>query len=67
VDWDGLTSGERRVASAVADGLTNVEAADRLFMSRHTVDFHLRSIFRKLDVSSRAELKNFVRDRTEAE
>ena len=54
--WDSLTDGEQRVVALVAEGLTNREAAARAFLSRHTVDFHLRQIFRKLNVSSRVEL-----------
>jgi DNA-binding CsgD family transcriptional regulator len=54
--WESLTSTERSVIELVADGLTNRETAERLFMSRHTVDFHLRSIFCKLGVNSRVEL-----------
>ncbi|HEY6697954.1 MAG TPA: helix-turn-helix transcriptional regulator [Acidimicrobiales bacterium] len=48
VGWESPTETERSVAALVAEGLTNGEAAERLFPSRHTVDFHLRSIFRKL-------------------
>jgi DNA-binding CsgD family transcriptional regulator len=54
--WEGLTGTERSVIDLVAAGLTNREAAERLFMSHHTVGFHLRSIFSKLGVSSRVEL-----------
>jgi DNA-binding CsgD family transcriptional regulator len=54
--WGSLTAGERRVALAVGEGLTNVQAADRLCLSRYTVDFHLRQTFRKLDIRSRVEL-----------
>jgi DNA-binding NarL/FixJ family response regulator len=58
--WDALTDNERGVAELIADGLTNREAAAKLFMSRHTVDSHLRSIFRRLDIHSRVDLARFV-------
>jgi DNA-binding CsgD family transcriptional regulator len=48
-----LTDTERQVALLVAEGLTNAEAGERMFLSRHTIDFHLRQIFRKLNVHSR--------------
>jgi transcriptional regulator of acetoin/glycerol metabolism/DNA-binding CsgD family transcriptional regulator len=51
-----LTATERSVASLVAEGLTNRQVGERLFMSRFTVDSHLRSIYRKLGVASRSEL-----------
>ncbi|AGZ38993.1 hypothetical protein AFR_03520 [Actinoplanes friuliensis DSM 7358] len=51
-----LTGAEVRVAVAVADGLSNKEAAERLFVSVKTVEFHLGNIFRKLDVRNRTEL-----------
>ncbi|GIF19618.1 DNA-binding CsgD family transcriptional regulator [Actinoplanes tereljensis] len=51
-----LTGAEIRVAVAVADGLSNKEAAERLFVSVKTVEFHLGNIFRKLDVRNRTEL-----------
>jgi DNA-binding CsgD family transcriptional regulator len=54
--WDSLTGAERTVIDLVTEGLTNREAAERLFLSRHTVGFHLRSIFSKLGVTSRVEL-----------
>jgi DNA-binding CsgD family transcriptional regulator/tetratricopeptide (TPR) repeat protein len=54
--WASLTDAERRVALTVAEGRTNLEAAAVLHLSRHTVDFHLRHIFRKLNLESRVEL-----------
>jgi DNA-binding CsgD family transcriptional regulator len=51
-----LTGAEIRVAVAVADGLSNKEAAEHLFVSVKTVEFHLGNIFRKLDVRNRTEL-----------
>ncbi len=50
-----LTPRELQVLGAVSDGLTNKEIARRLDISRHTVKFHLESLMRKLEVSSRAE------------
>jgi DNA-binding CsgD family transcriptional regulator len=58
--WASLTESERRVAGVVAEGLTNPQAGERLFLSRHTVDFHLRQIFRKLGIHSRVELTRVV-------
>ncbi|HEV7526827.1 MAG TPA: LuxR C-terminal-related transcriptional regulator [Acidimicrobiia bacterium] len=58
--WDSLTNGERRVVELVAEGLTNRQAAERASLSRHTVDFHLRQAFRKLNVGSRVELTRYA-------
>jgi DNA-binding CsgD family transcriptional regulator len=55
-----LTDTERSVAGLVAEGLTNRQIAERVIISRHTVDFHLRSIFRKVGVGSRVELARQV-------
>jgi DNA-binding CsgD family transcriptional regulator len=55
-----LSEAERRVALLVADGLTNIEVARRLFLSRHTVDSHLRKIFTKLTIKRRTELAKLV-------
>jgi transcriptional regulator of acetoin/glycerol metabolism/DNA-binding CsgD family transcriptional regulator len=58
--WDRLTPAERIVAAVIAEGATNREAAARLYLSPHTVDYHLRQIFRKLGVASRVELTRVV-------
>ena len=50
--WASLTKTERTLAALVAKGMTNRQVAERLFISRHTVDAHLRHIFRKLDINS---------------
>ncbi len=54
--WASLTPTERKVVALVAEGLTNPQIGERLFISRHTADSHLRHIFTKLGISSRAEL-----------
>ncbi|WP_308426462.1 helix-turn-helix transcriptional regulator [Streptomyces fuscichromogenes] len=54
--WATLTASERRVAEHIARGLTNREAAALLSLSPHTVDYHLRHVFQKLEVRSRVEL-----------
>jgi DNA-binding CsgD family transcriptional regulator len=53
---ESLTPSERRVAELVATGRSNREVAQALFVSRATVETHLRSVFRKLDVASRDQL-----------
>jgi transcriptional regulator of acetoin/glycerol metabolism len=62
--WDSLTEAERSVMDLVVEGLTNREVAARLFVSPHTVDSHLRHIFRKLDINSRVELVRMVTARS---
>lgn len=52
-----LTPREREIASLAAAGLGNVEIAERLFITRKTVEGHLRAIFRKLGVSRREEIE----------
>jgi DNA-binding CsgD family transcriptional regulator len=53
---ESLTASERRVAELVADGRSNPQVAQALFVTRSTVESHLRSIFRKLDVTSRRQI-----------
>jgi LuxR family transcriptional regulator, maltose regulon positive regulatory protein len=51
---DGLTRREREVLSRVAEGLTNRQIAERLFVSEHTIHRHVTNILRKLNLPSRA-------------
>ena len=46
--WEAITDSEMAVARLVAEGLTNREVAERLFVSPHTVSSRLRSVFVKL-------------------
>ena len=54
--WASLTPTEAKVVELVAQGLTNPQVGERMFISPATVKTHLAHIFRKLDVHSRAEL-----------
>jgi DNA-binding CsgD family transcriptional regulator len=53
---DALTSSERRVARMAAEGMTNREIAETLFVTIKTVEWHLRHTFRKLEVDGRRQL-----------
>ena len=53
---DALTAGERRVAALAADGASNRQIAEHLFITQATVETHLRHAFRKLNITSRADL-----------
>lgn len=50
---ESLSEREAQILRLVADGLTNREIAERLFLSRYTVESHVKRIYRKLAVSSR--------------
>ena len=54
--WQSLTDTDRNITKLVAEGLTNQQIADQLYISIHTVAYHLRQVFRKLGISSRVEL-----------
>jgi DNA-binding CsgD family transcriptional regulator len=54
--WASLTDAELRVISCVARGMTNRSIAEELYLSRHTVDAHLKHVYVKLDIHSRVEL-----------
>jgi DNA-binding CsgD family transcriptional regulator len=58
---DSLTPSERRIADMAADGLSNPEIAQALFVTRKTVEAHLAGAYRKLDIRSRAELPAALR------
>jgi DNA-binding CsgD family transcriptional regulator len=58
-----MTKSELAVAQLVADGLTNREIAERLFVSPHTVNTHLRQVFAKLEINSRVDLARLAAER----
>ncbi len=60
--WAAMTTAELAVARLVAEGLTNREIAERLFVSPHTVNSHLRHMFSKLGIRSRVELARLSRE-----
>ena len=61
--WESLTDAERDIAVLVGDGLRNPEIAERLFVSRRTVESHVSHLYAKLQVSTRVALANEVRER----
>ncbi|WP_406280957.1 AAA family ATPase [Nocardia sp. NBC_00881] len=54
--WTALTPTEQKVAHSVAQGLSNSDIADRMFLSRRTVQSHVSSILAKLGLSSRVQV-----------
>jgi DNA-binding NarL/FixJ family response regulator len=63
VDFDRLTARERDVLRLIARGYTYREAASELFISDRTVETHVSSVLRKLQLSNRRELSRWAADR----
>jgi DNA-binding NarL/FixJ family response regulator len=64
--WPELTESEFVVVSLVAQGATNREVAERLYLSPYTVNSHLRHVFTKLGIRSRVELAHLATARGDA-
>ncbi len=63
--WDAMTDSELAVCRLVAAGLTNRQAAERLYISPHTVNGHLRHTFQKLGINSRVALTRIASEHPE--
>ncbi|XVU21922.1 helix-turn-helix transcriptional regulator [Actinoplanes sp. CA-054009] len=66
-DWSLLSERELEIAELVGLALTNQQIASRLGRSPHTVNYHLRQIFRKFGLASRVELVSLLRLREQPE
>ena len=64
--WEGLTPTEHSVAGLVAEGLSNPQIGERLYISSRTVQTHLAHVFAKLDITARAQLAAEVTRRQRA-
>jgi DNA-binding CsgD family transcriptional regulator len=63
---DDLTTQEAQIAQFARDGLSNPEIASRLFISPRTVEYHLRKVFAKLNISSRHDLERALHGEPQA-
>src|SRR6185295_16024596 len=63
---ESLTASELRVCQLAAEGLTNAEIAQALFVTRRTVETHLGNAYRKLEIKSRTELPTALEGGVEA-
>ena len=62
--WASLTDPEIKVATLAAEGRTNRQIAESLFISPHTVNTHMRHVFEKLGINSRIQLTRSAREQT---
>ena len=60
-DIEQLTNREHEILNLVAQGLSNREIAEQLFVSRYTVESHIKHIYRKLSVSKRTKAVSTAR------
>jgi DNA-binding NarL/FixJ family response regulator len=65
--WDALTAAESRVAELAAAGWSNPQIAERLYITRRTVETHLTHVFRKLRLETRQELPACFAERATAD
>ena len=61
-----LTASEQRVAELAAEGLSNPEIAQALFVTRKTVETHLGHVYRKLDIRGRGKLVHALAEQARA-
>ncbi len=61
-DWEKLTPRQQAVARRAARGMSDSEIAHELGITRHTVNDHLKQVYKKLGVNSRTQLANRILD-----